>query len=49
MIVMGKILDEHAAASYILKFVSLLLSNFNFNGLLFGFFFKYFEFLFKNI
>lgn len=39
MIVMGKILDEHAAASYMLKFVSLLLSNFKFNGLLVVFFF----------
>lgn len=39
MIVMGKILDEHAAASYMLKFVSLLLSNFKFNGLFVVFFF----------
>lgn len=37
MTIMGKILAEHGAVSYMLKFVSLLLINFKFNGLL-GFF-----------
>lgn len=37
MIIMGNILAEHGAVSYMLKFVSLLLINFKFNGLL-GFF-----------
>lgn len=35
---MGKIPGERAAANYMLKFVSLLLINFKFNGLLVFFF-----------